>query len=115
MCWLRVTARNAQVRRYCNAKTSLVNVFHFFGQAIEKNSDRAALRDAQLRLPTVASYKVSPYWFGDMTMEPLKFALGTGPFRFTQDGMEISSSLGSSPENTVFDGPEREEALGQVA
>lgn len=106
---------NAQVRRYCNANTSLVSVFEFFSKTIETQSDRATLRSSELRLPSIATPNISHFWFGEPVMASMRFALGVWPFKFTVDEMAAASVFCSDPENEVLSGPDRSQALGGMS
>ena len=81
-----MTAMNAVVRRYCNARTSLVEVFHFFTTSIESQADRAAHHNAELHLPQVAAPQVDALWFGEPVMGPIRYALGKSSVTFKRDG-----------------------------
>ena len=76
---------NAVVRRYCNAKTCLVDVFRFFRTTIESQVDRAAHRNAQLHLSQVAAPQVDDLLFGEPVIGPIRYAFGRWPVKFTRD------------------------------
>ena len=109
-----MTAMNAVVRRYCNARTSLVEVFRFLTTTIESQADRAALRNAQLHLPQVAAPQVDAFWFGEPIMGPIRYALGKWPAKFTRDEMEAAVLFCAGNDNAVLDEPDRTEALGNL-
>lgn len=108
-----MAAMRAVVRQFCSSKTSLANVFGLFARTVANHSDRAAFRNAQLYLTPVQAPQVERYWFGEAVMNPLKYALGAWPFKFTQEEMGAAVVLCSSPENAVLDGPERAAALSE--
>lgn len=101
------------VQQFCNAKTSLANVFGFFARTVESQSDRPAFRNAQIHLTPVEAPQVERFWFGEAVMEPLKYALGAWPFSFTQEEMAAAAVYCGSPQNAVLDGPDRAAALSE--
>ena len=105
---------NAVVRRCCNARTSLVEVFRFFARTIENQADRAALRSAQLHLPHVAAQQLDALWFGERVVGPMRCALGKWPFTFTKDEMGAAALFCAGNDNALLDGPDRTEALGKL-
>ena len=109
-----MTVTNAVVRRSCNARTSLVEVFRFFTTTIESQTDRAAHRNAQLHLPQVAAPQVDASWFGEPVMGPIRYALGKWPVKFKRDEMGAAALFCAGNDNKVLDGPDRTEALGKL-
>ena len=109
-----MTAMNAVVRCYCNARTSLAEVFRFFTTTIESQADRAAHRNAQLHLPQVAAPQVDALWFGEPVMGPIRYALGKWPVKFTRDEMGAAALFCAGNDNAMLDGPDRTEALGKL-
>ena len=107
-----MTAMNAVVRRYCNARTSLVEIFRFFTTTIEGQAYRAAHHNAQLHLQQVAAPQFDALWFGEPVMGPIRFALGKWPVKFKRDEMGAAALFCAGNDNAVFDGPDRTEALG---
>lgn len=107
---------NTQVRRFCNAKTSLVSVFDFLANAMESQADRARLRSSVLRLPwvtkpSVTRADISSLWFGEPIVASMRFALGVWPFTFTVDEMTAASVFCSDSDNEVLSGPDRSKTL----
>ncbi|CAN0207820.1 unnamed protein product [Ectocarpus sp. 6 AP-2014] len=72
----RVESMNAQAKRVLNSQASLVRVFKFLSDAIEKQAARAQLRSAQLRLPSVSTPDTATYWFGEALTTPLQVRAG---------------------------------------
>ena len=109
-----MTAMNAVVRRFCNARTSLVEVFRFFTTTIESQADRAAHRNAQLHLPQVAAPQVDALWFGEPVTGPIRYASGKWPVKFKRDEMGAAALLCAGNDSAVVDGPDHTEALGKL-
>eukprot|EP00904_Undaria_pinnatifida_P003960 jgi/Undpi1/13565/HiC_scaffold_8.g03224.m1 len=103
-----------QVRRVCNARTSLVRLFGFLDGAIEQQSDRSALRNAQLHMPTMFLPRTAFVWFGDELLKPLKFGLGVWPVNFMLEEIDAASLFCGGSGNHVVDGPDRAESLGKL-
>ena len=111
---LRAAGMNSQVRRVCNARTSLVRLFGFLDDAIEQQSDRSALRNAQLHMPTMFLPRTALVWFGDELLKPLKFGLGVWPMNFMLEEIDAASLFCGGSGNHLVDGPDRAEALGKL-
>ncbi|CAN0460990.1 unnamed protein product [Ascophyllum nodosum] len=109
----RVESMNARAKRYLDSSASLVRVFNFLSGTLEKQRDRATLRDAQLRLPMVTAPDTTAFWFGAPVTAPLKFALGVWPYKFMMDEVALCAMFCSSPSNAVLEGPARAEALSR--
>lgn len=105
---------NSVIRHYCNAQTSLVEVFRFFASTIENQEACAALGNAELQLLATAGLRIDSEWFGARVMGPIKYALGKWSFQFMSDEMEAAAVLCTGSANMVVDGPERAEAYGRL-
>ena len=105
---------NSQVRRVCNARTSSVRLFGFLDGAIEQQSDRSALRNAQLHMPTMFLPRTAFVWFGDELLKPLKFGLGVWPVNFMLEEIDAASLFCGGSGNHLVDGPDSTEALGKL-
>ena len=92
---------NAVVRRFCNAKTSLVDVFRFFNTTIGSQADRAAHRNAQLHLSQVAAPQVEDLWFGEPVIGPIIYAFGRWPVKFTRDEMGAAALFCAGNDNAA--------------
>ncbi|CAB1098138.1 unnamed protein product [Ectocarpus sp. CCAP 1310/34] len=109
----RVESMNAQAKRVLNSQASLVRVFKFLSDAIEKQAARAELRSAQLRLPSVSTPDTATYWFGAALTTPCKFALGVWAYKFMMDEVAMCATFCSSPSNALLEGASRDDALGK--
>ena len=105
---------NSQVRRVCNARTSLVRLFGFLHGAIEQQSDRSAPRNAQLHMPTMFLLRTGFVWSGDELLEPLKFGLGVWPVNFMLEVIDAASLFCGGSGSHLVDDPDRAEALGKL-
>ena len=105
---------NAVVLRYCNTRTSLVEVFRFSTTTIESQADRAAHRNAQLHLPQVAAPQVDALWFSEPVMGPIRNALRKWSVKFKRDEMGAAALFCAGNDTAVLNRPDHTEALGKL-
>lgn len=112
LCPCRQTsAQNSLAKRVLSSASSLRQVFDFLSSTLEKQSQRAELRNLDLRLVPADIPHALRIWFGDPVMSQLQYGVGAWPYRFMTDEVTMAVMFCVSANNAVLDGPARADAL----